>query len=444
MPATPFDSLIYADLFGDRATAAQFTDEAEVAAWLRVEAALARAQGALGVIPAEAAAALSAGLASLRLDPARLAATTARNGVPIPGLIELAREALGPSTGAGYLHWGATSQDIMDTALALRLAAVLTIWEDGVRSLLAALAALAETHADTAMAARTYGQIATPTSFGAVVAGWGWPLLPQLAALDELRPRVLRVSLSGAAGTLAAMGPRGPEVRARMANDLGLADPGHGWHADRSGIAALSGWIAGLAGTLGRIGEDLLLMTQSGIQTVSLAGGGASSTMPQKQNPVGPSVLSALARHAIGMTATIAASGIHRQQRDGAAWFLEWAGLAQACICAGRMLELATELVRNARPDSEAMRLELQSGFGVIHAEALTFALTEVEGISRPRAAEIVKELCTEAKEQQIDLLALADARLPGGPWGDHVRHGMTGSAPGEARAFARAVAALS
>ena len=242
----------------------------------RVEGALAQVQGALGVIPSASGAFLYQACDGVQIDPATLAGETAANGVPIPALLTALRQAIGVPEHTQYLHWGATSQDIMDTALALRLRRVLDLWEQRLTALLAALAALAESHADLPMAARTFGQIATPTTFGAMAASWGWPLLAHQGGLQAARRAVLRVSLSGAAGTLSAMGPLGPRVRAELATELGLADPGHGWHADRSGIAQLAGWMAGLAGTLGKLGEDLILLSQSGIAEVRIAGDSAS------------------------------------------------------------------------------------------------------------------------------------------------------------------------
>lgn len=263
VPAAPADSALYAPLFGDDDTARFFTDSAKIRALLLVEGAMARVQGALGLIPQDAAA------------------------------FRKAAEAPEPMQ---WLHRGATSQDIMDTALALRLRPVLALWETRLDALLARLAALAKETADLPATARTYGQAATPTSFGAMVAAWGWPRLGRRDDLPALREAVLQVSLSGAAGTLSAMGDQGPAVRAALAQSLGLRDPGHGWHSDRSSMSRLAAFAAGLAGSLGKMGEDLLLLTRSGIDEVTLrSAGGTSSTMPQKQNPVAASGTSLLA-----------------------------------------------------------------------------------------------------------------------------------------------------
>lgn len=412
MPASVADSAIYRGLFGDAEVSALFTDAAEVRAMLLVEGALARVQGGLGLIPAEAGAFIDRAAREVQVDAAALAAGTAQNGVPVPGLLAAFRKEAGAPEMMRWLHWGATSQDIVDTALALRLRRVLEIWVGRLDGLLAGLAALAVAGADLPMAARTYGQAAVPTSFGAVVAGWGRPLLRHRARLEAVRAEVLAVSLSGAAGTLAAMGPRGPEVRAGLAEALGLADPGASWHGERDGMAALAGWMAGLAASLGKLGEDLLLLTQSGIAEVRIEGAGGSSTMPQKQNPVGPSALVALSRQVVALAGLMTGAGAHRQQRDGAAWFTEWLTLPQLCLSTGRALALAGNLAGRIRPDAAAMARGLDQDAGTIWAEALTFALAGQ--MPRPEAEARVKALCAEALAGGGDLRQLAARDWPG------------------------------
>ena len=441
MPAALADSAIYGRLFGDAEVARLFSDSAETRAMLLVEGALARVQGALGVIPADAAAVIDRASHEVQIDPSSFAVETARNGVPVPAFLAAFRKAAMAPDPMQYLHWGATSQDIMDTALALRLRPMLTLWETRLDGLLGHLAALAETGAGLPMAARTYGQFATPTSFGAVVAGWGWPLLEWRGRLVSLRSDVLKVSLSGAAGTLAAMGDFGPQVRAALAGELGLADPGHSWHSDRSAASQLAAFAAGLAGSLGKLGEDVLALSQSGLGEVSFAGGaGGSSTMPQKQNPVAASALVALARHVIGLAGLVQAAAIHRQQRDGAAWFSEWLSLPQLCICTSRMLVLADEIATSLVPDGVAMGRLLEDGLGLIHAETLTFALAAQ--MPRPDAMAAVKSMCLEAHATQTPLPELAKRRFPGTDWLAVLTTSGLGQAPVEARAFAARVRA--
>lgn len=436
MPASPADSALYRGLFGDEDTARLFTDAAEVRAMLLVEGALARVQGALGLIPAEAAAFIDRAAQEVVLDPAAMAQGVARDGVPVPAFLQAFRKAANAPDLMAFVHWGATSQDIIDTAMALRLKRVMEIWDRRLIALVAALGEMAEAHADLPMVARTWGQAATPTSFGVLVASWGRPLLRHRARLAAVREAVMQVSLSGAAGTLAAMGPKGPEVRAGLAAALGLADPGASWHADRDGIVALAGWMAGVTGSLAKIGADVVTLCQTGIGEVVLDGAGGSSTMPHKANPVGPAALVSLARVVAGLDGVVQGAAVHGMQRDGAAWMAEWLTLPQMCVLTGRALVLAAEVATQLRPDAQAMARGMAADGGLIHAEALTFALAT--RMPRPAAAEAVKALVAEVRAVGGDLLALARAKWPDLP----VETGP-GQAPTEARAFAAAARAL-
>lgn len=434
MPTRALAGPLHDALFGDHETEALFSDRAEIEAMLRVEGALARVQGALGLIPAEAASRLDRASRETRIDPAALAVQVGTDGVPVPALLACLRRAVDAPEATQFLHWGATSQDIMDTALALRLRVLLGIWDRRLSDLLGALADLADRHADLPMAARTYGQSAVPTGFGAVVASWGRPLLRHRRRLGDLGGDLLKVSLSGAAGTLSAMGERGPEVRAALAAELGLADPGGSWHAERDGIAAFAAWMAGLLGSLGKMGEDLLLLTQSELGEVRLAGSGGSSTMPQKRNPVGPSVVVALARAGLGAAGVLQGAMLHRQQRDGAAWFTEWLALPPLCLMTGRALSLAMDLTSRLSPEAPAMKRNLEAQAGTIHAEALSFALAS--RMPRPEAQAALKALSQEALRTGTPLpdlvrRAFPDLRVPSVD---------LGQAPVEARDFARAV----
>lgn len=434
MPAAPANSDVYRGLFGDAEAEALFSDAAEIAAMLQVEGALARVQGQLGLIPTEAAAFIDRAARETNLDPALLAVETARNGVPIPALLAAFRAAAGTPAQMAWLHWGATSQDILDTALALRLRQVIHLWDARLSTLLHALALLAEAHADLPMAARSFGQAATPSSFGALVASWGRPLLRHRQRLDAVRAEVLKVSLSGAAGTLSAMGPEGPKVRAALAQTLDLADPGSSWHSERDGMIAFAGVMAGMTASLGKLGEDLILLAQTGLSEVRIAGAGGSSTMPQKQNPIAPSVLVALGRQVAGLSATMIAAGQHRQMRDGAAWFTEWLTLPQMVISTSRALSLAGDLIPRLSPDPVAMARMLDANSGTIHAEAATFALAAL--MTRPEAADQVKKLCTEALSNGTDLRLLLARKFPGLP----PLNPSLGTAPDDARNFVRAV----
>jgi 3-carboxy-cis,cis-muconate cycloisomerase len=209
---------------------------------------------------------------------------------------------------------------------------------------------------------------------------------------DAVKSGVVTVSLSGATGTGAAYGPKAAELRETLAKELRLGNRDSSWHSARHGIAGLSAWATQISASLAKMGEDVLLMTQSGIGELHLSGGGSSSTMPQKQNPVLPSVLSALARGVIGANTVLQGAVIHRQQRDAAAWMSEWMALGQVCMGAGRGLAVAEEMLQNLNPDAAAMRRNIDDGRGLIYAEALQFALTD--RMSRPDAQAAVKELC--------------------------------------------------
>lgn len=392
MAVTPFDSGLYRDLFHDVEIASLFSDSAELRAMMLVEGALAKVQGDLGIIPELSAAFIARSTREIQIDPTGLAAETGVNGIPVPALVKAMRKAIEAPEHTQFLHWGATTQDIMDTALALRLRQVLALIEKRMQAVLQLLGDMAEAHAELPMAGRTWMQVATPTSFGAVVAGWGLPLLDLYKACEGVKAGVVTVSLSGAAGTGAAYGPRAAELRQALADELRLGNRNASWHSARHGIAGLSAWATQVSASLAKIGEDVLLMTQSGIGELRLDGGGGSSTMPQKQNPVLASLLSALARGVIGANTTVQGAAIHRQQRDAAAWMSEWMALGQVCMGVGRAVCVTENMLNALTPDPEAMRRNIDDGRGLIYAEALQFALAD--RMSRPDAQAAVKDLC--------------------------------------------------
>lgn len=431
MPAHPADSALYARLFGDADTARLFSDSAEVRAMMLVEGTLARVQADLGLIPAEAGAFLHRAAMEVQIDPGALAAETGTNGVPVPALVAAFRKAAQAPAHAQWLHWGATSQDIMDTGLVLRLRQVLALWDARLAAILHGLARLASDHAETPMLARTYGQAAVPTSFGAQVAGWGGALIRQRDALRALAPRILVVQFGGAAGTLSALGDRGPEVRAALARALDLGDPAEPWHSTRDRIADLAAAACGLAVTLGKMGEDLLALSQSGLAEVGIAGAGASSTMPQKQNPVAPSVLVALARQSVALSGALTGAGLHREARDGAAWFTEWLTLPPLMMATGAALATAADMIPRLSPDPAAMARNIAADGGMAMAEALTFALAA--RMPRPEAQAALKSLAAEARASGAPLTDLFAARFPDIP----PPRTPLGEAPALARRFA-------
>ncbi|MCT4558202.1 MAG: lyase family protein [Pelagimonas sp.] len=438
MSATPFDSAHLRSLFPSGATERLFSDTAEIRAMMLVEGTLAKVQAARGVIPQDSADAIHRASLEIQIDPGALAKATGQNGVSVPGLVALFRQEMQAPEHAQYLHWGATSQDIQDTGLMLRLRQAISHQETRLKAILEALAHQAETHAQTPMAARTYGQFATPTSFGAVVAGWGWPLMALLQALPQLRETSLIVSLSGAAGTASELGENPAAIRADMAEKLALADPCRSWHSDRSAILNIADWFARSAGAAGKIAEDLLSATQSGVSEVRLATTGGSSTMPQKQNPVGPSAIVALARHALGLHATLSGAGLHRQQRDGAAWFTEWLTLPQLVLSGASAATHLETLCQSISADPEQMRKTLNSSDGMILAEALSFELAKT--MRRPDAQAKVKDMCLKARDTGQSLMAITAQEHPEIPEDFFDYRQRLGTAPDEAHAFVAAV----
>jgi 3-carboxy-cis,cis-muconate cycloisomerase len=414
-------------LFGDAEVARLFADTAEVRAMMLVLGTLAKVQGEAGVIPQISGAFLHRAAMEVQIDPDGLGG---ENGVVIPALVTAFRKALDAPEHGQYLHWGATSQDVQDTALMLRMRQVLTIIEGRLKAALARMAELADAEADTIQVARTYGQAAVPSSFGAQVAAWGWPLLRLLERLGPLRRQVLLVSLSGAAGTSSQLGHDPVELRSALAEALGLGDPGASWHTDRSSIVELSQWLASLSSCTGKVGTDVLIGARSDVGELRLSGAGNSSTMPQKQNPVAASILVALARFAPAQAAILTQP--HSEARDGAAWFAEWLTLPPLAMAAARAAALLGETLDALTPDRAAMAARIDAAHGTLHAEALSFALAP--SLGRPQAQAEVKRLTREAMETGTglpDLVARAypDVALPARP--------DAGKAPIEAHAFA-------
>lgn len=436
MSISAFDSAIYRDLFTDRDVAKLFTDSAEIRAMMIVEGALAKAQGALGMIPETAAKAIHRASMELQIDPSGLAQETGQNGVPVPALVAAFRKAMEAPDHAAYLHWGATSQDIIDTALMLRLRQATSLIEARLDDILSGLASLARTHADTPMAARSYGQIAAPSAFGALVASWGRPLLRHKARLNTLSEEFFTLSLSGAAGTSAVWGAQTPALRAEVAKALGLRDPGHSWHAERDGMAEFASLLSGLLGSLGKMGTDLILLTRSELAELRLPKAGGSSTMPQKQNPVAASALVALARHGQAMAHVMQGAALHAEARDGVAWFTEWLSLPPLVMAAAKSAAISAELAQGMTPDTDAMAARLADPLGLIRAEGLSFALAA--HMPRPEAQAAIKTLCKTAQETGRalpDLVAEAHPEIA-----DAAQAPITallGQAPAEARGFA-------
>ncbi|WP_204113393.1 lyase family protein [Shimia biformata] len=439
MAGSVFDSPLYSKLFAPGEAGRLFTDTAEVRAMLLVEGALAKVQGELGVIPEDSAFFIHRSAMEVQIDPAGLAASVGTNGVPVPGLLAEFRKAMEAPDHSQYVHWGATSQDIVDTAMMLRLRQLLGLCDTALSDVLTALAERADAHAATPMAARTWGQHATVTTFGAQVAEWGQPMADLHDELTNLIAAGLPVSLSGAAGTANALGPKARETRAALAKALGLTDPGRSWHVDRGPVLRVASWLTRLTVALGKMGEDVSAMMQTGIGEITLVGAGGSSTMPQKQNPVAPSALVTLARMATALNAALQGAGMPRAQRDGAAMMTEWMSLPQLALGAAAALNHAKALSDAIAPNTEAMEAALDGQLGLIHAEALSFALAS--RMPRPDAQATTKALCQEAVKSATPLDQLVARDWPDLDSADLFRHeAQTGTAADDARAFASRV----
>lgn len=385
---------LLAGLIRDPDTEALLGASAEIAALLEVEAALALAEADCGVIPESAAIRIAEAAASLSPDLDALHQGMARDAVAIPALVTALRQAL-PTEAASFVHWGATSQDIIDTGLVLRLGRILDLFEARLRTLAHALGHLADAHRATPIAARTRMQQATPTSFGLKVAGWMLPLLRHLARLAELRPRLLAVSLGGASGNLAALGPEALAIEARLAARLQLTTLALPWHTARDTVLELGNWLALVTGSLGKIGQDVMLLAQNEVGELGLSGSGGSSTMPNKANPVAAEVLVTLARSTGGLAGLLSQAAIAEQERSGTAWLLEQLHLPDMLLQTGAALATACDLAAALTVNEGAMRATFKAAHGLMLAEAASFALAD--HMPRSEAQALVKAACREA-----------------------------------------------
>ncbi len=383
-------------------------DAALARAMVEVERALARVQGRLGLIDGTAAARIDQGLAGFTADLEDMARGVRGSAVPVPALLRQLRDELDPEL-RPLLHLGATSQDIVDTALVLQLSAVLELIAGRIRATLQALIDIAEAHGQTVMLARTRFQPALPTTFGLKVAGWLLPLARHLERLAELRPRLLVIQFGGAAGTLAPLGERGPAVMDALAHELGLASPPMPWHTQRDGPLELAAWLAQVAGSLGKLGTDVLLMAQGEVGELREAAGGGSSTLPQKANPIRAEALVTLARRAGIELGAMAGALVAAHERDGTTWQGEWLSLPGLASTTGAALDHALTLVRTLVIDPARMRANLDATRGLVLAEAAGLALARHLPLAEAQA--LVKDACRDAAGQDRHLIDLLRER---------------------------------
>jgi 3-carboxy-cis,cis-muconate cycloisomerase len=413
---TPLDSTIFAPLFADDEILALFTDDACVRALVEVETALARAQANVGVIPAIAAERISKVQAE-KIDTGALSKGTIRSGFPIVALVQEVRKQAGAEA-APYVHWGATTQDIMDTACVLQVRAAIQIFKRAILELLRHLSELGERHRATVLAGRTHGQQALPITFGLKVASWMAPMIRHAERIDEISPRLLVVQCGGGAGTLAALADKGLAVSQALANEISLGVPVMPWHAQRDSIVEFAGWLSLVTGTLGKMAQDVILLAQTEVGEVAESGDqsrGGSSTMPQKSNPITSELILAAARTNASLLSALHQAQIQEHERATHGWQVEWLTLPQMMILTGGALKHALYLGENLQVDSAAMRANIARANDVILAEAAVFALARA--MPRAKAEELVKTACGNAVSQGKPLIDVIKemATLPHG-----------------------------
>jgi 3-carboxy-cis,cis-muconate cycloisomerase len=341
MGLSPFDHPFLSGLLGNEEIAAAFGAEAEIAAMLAFEAGLAQALERHGYIPATSAARIVQTCAGFVPDMSALGRATRRDGVVVPELVHQLRAAVGDG-GAEHVHVGATSQDVIDTALMLRLKPVLAIVAERLGDLVNRLETLDASFGARPLMAHTRMQAAIPITIGDRLRSWSEPVREHRTRLAAL---TLPLQFGGAAGTLDKFGTQGPPVRSTLAGILGLADRPQ-WHSQRAVIVDISHALALITGSLGKFGQDVGLMAQEGQLALT---GGSSSSMPHKQNPVAAEVLVALARFGAAQAGCLQNAMVHEQERSGAAWTLEWLALPQLVLACGSSVSLAAELLGSLR-----------------------------------------------------------------------------------------------
>ena len=390
--------------FGDAAMEAVFSEPATVEGWLRTEAALARAQAHVGELEPERAEAIAAVCRLDDVDLPALWADTSNVGYPILPLVRQLTERL-PEQARGSLHYGATTQDIMDTGLSLQLVAAIERLAALTDELGEALAAQTERHADAVMAGRTHGQQAVPTTLGAKLATFLWQVVRWRRELPALREAVGLVSLHGAAGTSAGFGPRVDEVRADMAGQLELALPDGPWHVTRDGLASFAGACARASAVCARLAREVIDLSRTEIGEVNESAGhhrGASSTMPQKANPIDSEAVVGLAVNAAAAAGTMYRAMEAGHERSAGEWQVEWHSLPQVAVLAAGCLLVAARVVREMTVDQERMAANLDLEQGRTLAEAYMFQLAPELG--REKAHDLVYEAALASKTRHVEL----------------------------------------
>ena len=409
MASTVFDSAIFKDVFGAADMRAVFSDENLVRCYTQAEIALAVAQGKTGVIPKAAAQTIQAKAHGVKLDGAALKAEAENVGYPILGLVRQISAQLGDA--GRYLHWGATTQDIMDTGVVLQVREALQLVERDLKIVSKALAKLARTHRDTPMPGRTHLQHALPITFGYKAAVWLSSIERHRERLDQLKPRVLVAQLGGAVGTLASLGKKGLAVRREYARVLKLGEPVVTWHVARDGLVETVNLLGLITGTLGKIGFDVMLMMANEIGEVfepfeSHRGG--SSTMPQKRNPISSEIMLANSKSVRQNAGLMLDAMVQDFERATGPWHVEWVAIPEAFILTAGALAQAKYMLGGLVVDKARMRANLDLSRGLIVAEAVMMGLAPKLG--RTPAHDIVYTACRKALAEDKSLFDVLSA----------------------------------
>lgn len=413
MPVSVLESTLFKDMFGTAAMRAVFDDAATVRRYVETEVALARVQGRLGVIPAEAARAIEARADASALDMALLREETEIVGYPILPLVHQLSRQCGAE--GEYLHWGATTQDIMDTATVLQVREALELVDADLEALDAILDSLAAQYRDTPMAGRTHLQHALPITFGYKAAVWLLMLRRHRERLAQLRPRVLIGQFGGAAGTLASLGDQGLAVHGALMRELGLGAAPVTWHVARDGLAETVQFLALVCGSLGKIAVDIMLMMTNELGEAFepfVKGRGASSTMPQKRNPISCELMWAASK-TVRQHAGLALDAMLQDfERATGPWHIEWSAVPEAFVLTAGSLRQARFMLGGLEVDAPRMARNLDLSGGLIVAEAVMMGLAP--HIGRQTAHDVVYDACRAAatsRRRLADVLR-EDARV--------------------------------
>ena len=442
MTFSALDSHLLGPLFATDAMRACFSDEARLGSMLAAEAALARAQARFGLAPPGLAAAVEA-VAPASFDPVALGRQTAVSGVPTIPFVKAVQGRLPPELERAF-HKGATTQDILDTALVLRARDALGLIAADLDAVLAGLSRLSQAHRSTPCVGRTYGQHAAPLSFGYKAAVWLTGIAEAADGLARVRERLLVASLAGPIGTLAALGERGPAVLDAFAEELGLGTTPLAWHALRGRVAEAGAWLVRLTGALAKMATDVAHLASTEVGEVAephVPGRGGSSAMPHKRNPVSSTVILAAHAAAVGQVGTLFAAMAAQHERPAGLWHAEWHALPPLFGLVSGALREARALAEGMVPDPERMRVNLDLTRGLLFADAVAARLGAALG--REAAHELVEHAAGEVRRtgeglravlerdpavraSGADLAAafdLAPAVAAAGPWADRAIH---------------------